>query len=100
MPSQAAIMSPETGPAFEANARVITATRDHHAHLAERVREHTDAVLRAEHAETNGESLIMVNDHGPKPQRYRARAMWPDRDEWTYLGARSTVWPMEIKRAG
>lgn len=46
------------------------------------------------------ESLVIVNDHDPKPLRYQASAMWPDRFDWTYLEAGPATWRVAITRAG
>lgn len=47
-----------------------------------------------------GESLVIVNDHDPKPLRYQTSAMWPDRFEWTYLEAGPRQWRVAITRVG
>ena len=47
-----------------------------------------------------GESLVIVNDHDPKPLRYQTAALWPDRFEWTYREAGPERWRVAITRAG
>jgi uncharacterized protein (DUF2249 family) len=47
-----------------------------------------------------GETLVIVNDHDPKPLRYQASALWPDKFEWTYPEAGPQVWRVAITRAG
>jgi uncharacterized protein (DUF2249 family) len=46
-----------------------------------------------------GESLVIVNDHDPKPLRYQTAAMWPDRFAWSYLESGPRVWRVAINRA-
>ncbi|WP_186526078.1 DUF2249 domain-containing protein [Leekyejoonella antrihumi] len=46
-----------------------------------------------------GESLVIVNDHDPKPLRYQASALWPDTFEWTYLESGPQQWRISITRA-
>jgi uncharacterized protein (DUF2249 family) len=46
-----------------------------------------------------GETLVIVNDHDPKPLRYQASALWPDKFEWTYREAGPQVWRIGITRA-
>lgn len=47
-----------------------------------------------------GESLVIVNDHDPKPLRYQTQALWPDRFEWSYLQAGPRQWRVAITRVG
>lgn len=47
-----------------------------------------------------GEALVIVNDHDPKPLRYQASAMWPDRFEWTYRDSGPQLWRIAISRVG
>lgn len=46
------------------------------------------------------QSLVIVNDHDPKPLRYQTEAMWPGRFEWTYRQAGPQVWRVALSRAG
>jgi uncharacterized protein (DUF2249 family) len=46
-----------------------------------------------------GETLVIVNDHDPKPLRYQTSAMWPDRYAWSYLDAGPEIWRVAISRA-
>lgn len=46
-----------------------------------------------------GESLVIVNDHDPKPLRYQTAAMWPDRFVWSYLQSGPQIWRVAINRA-
>lgn len=47
-----------------------------------------------------GRSLLIVNDHDPKPLRYQISAMWPDRFEWAYREAGPEQWRVAITRVG
>lgn len=47
-----------------------------------------------------GDSLIIVNDHDPKPLRYQTGAMWPGRFDWSYLESGPQQWRVEITSAG
>lgn len=47
-----------------------------------------------------GDSLVIVNDHDPKPLRYQTAALWPDRFVWSYLQSGPQIWRVEISRAG
>jgi uncharacterized protein (DUF2249 family) len=47
-----------------------------------------------------GESLVIVNDHDPKPLRYQAEALWPGSFTWNYHEAGPQVWRLAITRAG
>jgi uncharacterized protein (DUF2249 family)/hemerythrin-like domain-containing protein len=58
-----------------------------------------DVIFGKLDALTPGESLTIVNDHDPKPLRYQASAIWPDRFEWTYHAAGPDVWRIEISDA-
>jgi uncharacterized protein (DUF2249 family) len=46
-----------------------------------------------------GQSLVIVNDHDPKPLRYQTEALWPDRFEWSYEQAGPDIWRVAISRA-
>lgn len=46
-----------------------------------------------------GQSLLIVNDHDPKPLRYQTDALWPGRFAWSYVEAGPTVWQVAITRA-
>lgn len=45
-----------------------------------------------------GSSLVIVNDHDPKPLRYQAAARWPGRFGWSYLQAGPHQWRVAITR--
>lgn len=43
-----------------------------------------------------GESLVIMNDHDPKPLRYQTESMWPDRFSWSYLQSGPELWRVAI----
>ncbi|MGH8960344.1 MAG: DUF2249 domain-containing protein [Jatrophihabitantaceae bacterium] len=45
-----------------------------------------------------GQSLVIVNDHDPKPLRYQTSALWPDRFEWSYRQSGPEIWRVAIIR--
>lgn len=47
-----------------------------------------------------GQSLVIVNDHDPKPLRYQMEALWPERFSWSYLETGPEQWRVEISHAG
>jgi len=46
----------------------------------------------------SGESMIIVNDHDPRPLRYQLAAERPDTFDWTYLAEGPEVWRVQIAR--
>jgi uncharacterized protein (DUF2249 family) len=46
-----------------------------------------------------GASLVIANDHDPKPLRYQTEALWPGRFTWGYLAAGPLLWRVAITRA-
>ncbi len=46
-----------------------------------------------------GESLVLVNDHDPKPVRYQIDTLWPGAYEWTYIESGPDRWGVQITRA-
>ncbi|GLV47252.1 aminotransferase [Thermus sp. LT1-2-5] len=45
-----------------------------------------------------GESLVLVNDHDPKPLYYQLQAERPGAFAWEYLEAGPEVWRVRITR--
>jgi len=45
-----------------------------------------------------GESMIIINDHDPRPLRYQFEFERPGKFEWQYLEEGPEVWRVEIKR--
>jgi uncharacterized protein (DUF2249 family) len=46
----------------------------------------------------SGESLILVNDHEPRPLYYQFKAERPDAFSWEYLEEGPDVWRAQIAR--
>ncbi len=45
-----------------------------------------------------GESMVLINDHDPKPLRYQLAAEHPDQFHWTYEAEGPDVWRVKIDR--
>jgi uncharacterized protein (DUF2249 family) len=45
-----------------------------------------------------GASMVIVNDHDPRPLRYQLMAERPETFEWTYLEEGPAVWRVRIDR--
>lgn len=45
-----------------------------------------------------GQSMVIVNDHDPKPLHYQLAAERPNTFEWTYEAAGPEVWRVRIDR--
>jgi uncharacterized protein (DUF2249 family) len=45
-----------------------------------------------------GQSMVIVNDHDPRPLRYQLLAERPDAFEWTYEAEGPEVWRVRIDR--
>jgi uncharacterized protein (DUF2249 family) len=45
-----------------------------------------------------GTSMLLINDHDPKPLYYQLEAEYPQQFSWTYLEQGPTVWRVEIGR--
>ena len=50
------------------------------------------------HGLKSGESMLLVNDHDPKPLYYQFAAEMPGTFEWTYLEQGPVEWRVEIKK--
>lgn len=46
----------------------------------------------------SGQSLLLVNDHDPRPLRYQLMAERPDTFDWTYEAEGPQVWRVRISR--
>lgn len=46
-----------------------------------------------------GESLVIVNDHDPRPLHYQLQAQYPGQFSWTYIEAGPEVWRVKLGRA-
>jgi uncharacterized protein (DUF2249 family) len=47
---------------------------------------------------TSGQSMILINDHDPRPLRYQLSAERPDTFEWAYEEEGPAVWRVRISR--
>lgn len=45
-----------------------------------------------------GQSLVIVNDHDPRPLRYQLNAEHPDTFQWLYLEQGPETWRVEIRK--
>jgi uncharacterized protein (DUF2249 family) len=46
----------------------------------------------------SGESMLLINDHDPRPLRYQLAAERPDTFEWEYQEQGPEVWRVRISR--
>jgi uncharacterized protein (DUF2249 family) len=46
----------------------------------------------------NGQSMMLINDHDPRPLRYQMMAERPDTFEWEYQEEGPEVWRVRISR--
>ena len=61
-------------------------------------REKHPTIFRTFDALATGESLLLVNDHDPRPLRYQLAAERPDQFEWAYEAEGPEVWKVRISR--
>ncbi len=71
---------------FELDVRIIP-PRDKHP-----------TIFRTFDGLTSGQSMILVNDHDPRPLRYQLAAERPETFEWTYEEQGPEVWRVKIDR--
>lgn len=45
-----------------------------------------------------GETVVIVNDHDPKPLHYQLDALWPSAYAWTYQDSGPELWTVSITR--
>jgi uncharacterized protein (DUF2249 family) len=45
---------------------------------------------------SNGQSMLIINDHDPRPLRYQFAAERTDQFDWTYEAEGPTVWRVRI----
>ena len=79
-------MPQATNPVIELDARVIPPREKH------------PTIFRTFDNLKAGESMLLVNDHDPKPLRYQLAAERPNGFEWTYQESGPTVWRVRIDR--
>ena len=46
----------------------------------------------------SGQSMLLINDHDPRPLRYQLSAERPDQFAWTYEAEGPEVWRVRIDR--
>jgi len=46
-----------------------------------------------------GESLVIINDHDPRPLHYQLQAEYPGQFSWDYLETGPDVWRVQLGRA-
>jgi uncharacterized protein (DUF2249 family) len=56
------------------------------------------AIFRAFDALESGQSLVLMNDHDPRPLRYQLAAERPDTFDWTYEAEGPELWRVRISR--
>lgn len=61
-------------------------------------REKHPTIFRTFDALQPGESMVITNDHDPRPLRYQFQAERPDAFEWTYLEEGPQTWRVRIDR--
>jgi uncharacterized protein (DUF2249 family) len=61
-------------------------------------REKHPAIFRTFDDLSSGETMVIVNDHDPRPLRYQLAAERPDTFEWTYEEEGPEVWRVRIDR--
>jgi uncharacterized protein (DUF2249 family) len=61
-------------------------------------REKHPTIFRTFDGLASGESMVIVNDHDPRPLRYQLAAERPDTFEWTYEAEGPEVWRVRIDR--
>ena len=61
-------------------------------------REKHPTIFRTFDALTSGQSLLLVNDHDPRPLRYQLMAERPESFDWVYEADGPEVWRVRITR--
>ena len=61
-------------------------------------REKHPTIFRTFDSLSSGQSMVIVNDHDPRPLRYQLSAERPDTFEWTYEAEGPEVWRVRIDR--
>lgn len=56
------------------------------------------SIFRAFDSLAIGETLLLVNDHDPRPLRYQLAAEQPDTFDWVYEAEGPDVWRVRITR--
>lgn len=79
-------MSPSTSIPVELDVRVIP-PRDKHP-----------TIFRTFDSLKSGQSMILINDHDPRPLRYQLDAEHPGTFQWTYQAQGPEIWRVQIER--
>jgi uncharacterized protein (DUF2249 family) len=45
-----------------------------------------------------GESMVIINDHDPRPLRYQLAAEYPDMFTWSYEAEGPELWRVRVER--
>ena len=61
-------------------------------------REKHPTIFRTFDTLASGQSLVLLNDHDPRPLRYQFAAERPDSFDWEYEAEGPQVWRVNIKR--
>ena len=61
-------------------------------------REKHPTIFRTFDSLISGQSMILINDHDPRPLRYQLVAERPDTFDWTYQEEGPAVWRVRIDR--
>lgn len=75
-----------SSPAVELDVRVIQPREKH------------PTIFRTFDGLKSGESMVIINDHDPRPLRYQLMAERPDSFEWTYEAEGPETWRVRIDR--
>ena len=79
-------MSPSTSIPIDLDVRVIP-PRDKHP-----------TIFRTFDSLKSGQSMILINDHDPRPLRYQLDAEHPGTFQWTYQAQGPEIWRVQIER--
>ena len=61
-------------------------------------REKHPTIFRTFDGLARGESMVIINDHDPKPLRYQFAAERPEQFAWAYEAEGPAVWRVRIDR--
>lgn len=56
------------------------------------------AIFRTFDGLAEGQAMVIINDHDPRPLRYQFLAERPDSFEWTYEAEGPEIWRVRISR--
>ena len=61
-------------------------------------REKHPTIFRTFDSLSSGQSLVLLNDHDPRPLRYQFAAERPDAFDWAYEAEGPELWKVRISR--